>query len=138
MESELRQLVGRYGFKSVKECLDEEMKTTYQYLHHYFHSKNKTHTPGEKEKENIVINQIQDVILTTDIPQNIHIEKDVPGPTEKTVSLANSTTVPKNSVKVKNTPKMALTKVPEPTPPPNPEPTPETKPKRKYFHKKKV
>lgn len=142
MESDIRAVLGKYGYQAVKECLDNEMLQTYQYLNLYFNNKSKENSkPISTTQENVVLNPVvQDVLLTAEIPHSIHVQKEDSGVTEKTVSLGNTQPT---SAKQRKTKQMALTKVAEPTPEPTSQPQgkvegeTETKPKKKYFYKKK-
>ena len=123
MELELRQLVGRYGFKAVKECLDQEMKTTYQYLHQYF--------SATRPVENTVCVPLSTTSIQTKnvlFPeeQEKEKEKEKEGAQakgkERTVSLSTMNT----KVSTKKEQVISLTKVAEPDPPPKPDPLPST------------
>ncbi len=116
METELRAVIAKYGYQAVREYLDNDMKQTYQYLKSYFATKANTNAQHiHTNLENVIINpttQVQDVLLTTEIPHSIHIEKE--NFTEKTVSIANSQSAVTKSGKVRKGKQLAFTKVPEP------------------------
>ena len=126
METELRSLVGHYGFQAVREGLEKEMRETYTYLHSYFQRQH-IHT----NLENTVIlpqgqmkgqGKAKDVLLTTTIPQTIHVEKEIcpatePATDEKTVSLGSSQSNPNPTQSKKKGKQVSLTKV---EPPPQP------------------
>ena len=125
MESEIRAVLGKYGYQAVREFLDNEMLQTYQYLNSYF-------SADSKIVRNVVINPVAAIQEIPLKPESMALT-----PSEKTVSIAASQSI---SAKPRKTKQMALTKVPEPTPQPAPEPAPESatqeKPKKKYYKKK--
>jgi hypothetical protein len=135
MENDIRAIIAKYGYQAVREYLDNDMKQTYQYLKSYFSSKNNSGQYIHTNLENGIIHpttQIQDVLLTTEIPQSIHVEKQVSTheSNEKTVSLANSQSAVTKSGKVKKGKQLAFTKVPEEPVQNLPPPTPQKKIKK--------
>ncbi len=125
MEVEIRALIAKYGYQAIKEYLDNDMKQTYQYLNSYFNGLLNKSQHVHTNLENVIINPtantntssnttIQDVLLTAEIPHSIHVEKENSAQVEKTVSIANSQTTPKNSTRPRKNKQFSLFKVSEP------------------------
>jgi hypothetical protein len=108
MESELRSLIGKYGFRAVHEGLMQYMQETFSYLQGFFQVKNEIVTPvihHEIPTVQVVKNEIPDTIVYEDfIDPEIDEEITVvpADPTVKNLTITDSKAkVGKPAVEVK-------------------------------------
>ena len=95
MESELRELIGKYGLKAVHKALEKEMKDTFTYLSGLYGGEKVEKVEKKTVKKNIVVEEVIEPVIEEGVSEEVVdpsvkqvvIESVKKEPVEKKVSI---------------------------------------------------
>lgn len=92
MESELRELIGKYGLKAVHKALEKEMKDTFTYLSGLYGGEKVEKVEKKTVKKNIVVEEVIEPVVEESVSEEVvdpSVKQVVIESVKKTVTNSN-------------------------------------------------
>ena len=88
MESELRELIGKYGLKAVHKALEKEMKDTFTYLSGLYGAEKVEKVEKKTVKKNIIVEEVVEPVVEEGVSEE-GVSEEVVDPSVKQVVIEN-------------------------------------------------